>query len=216
MGARILVYVGGVMVLFSVCHNAGQCKRKRKNNLPGYFTRQYISAVVSCFLLGGAFLFSMAAVGEMKTIFSFQRRQSMAQGMILKAAPRCSIAGRGPKTRRPWSKRCINPGGVAVLGCVGAVAGCDHLGKLLARGRKQKACSIDFLKLEAGIMHPLLTNLLLQAVMPRNAELPRPVGNDSEPFDLYYAVILLFIRGVAGFLTRPKYHHHLYRLSCLS
>src|SRR5437667_7653133 len=59
MGVQILVYVGGVMVLFLFVIMLVNVKEEEKESTR-IFTRQYIPAVVLVFLLGGTFLFSMS------------------------------------------------------------------------------------------------------------------------------------------------------------
>src|SRR6266567_1270828 len=58
-GVQILVYVGGVMVLFLFVIMLVNVKEEEKESTR-IFTRQYIPAVVLVFLLGGTFLFSMS------------------------------------------------------------------------------------------------------------------------------------------------------------
>src|SRR5882724_12269197 len=76
MGVQILVYVGGVMVLFLFVIMLVNVKEEEKESTR-IFTRQYIPAVVLVFLLGGAFLFSMARLRNREDFLS--KADDMAQ-----------------------------------------------------------------------------------------------------------------------------------------
>ena len=135
MGAQILVYVGGVMVLFLFVIMLVNVKEEEKESTR-IFTRQYIPAVVLVFLLGGAFLFSMSRL-RTEGDFLFSADNKLAQAPAPTGAPAVD-AGKGSKNTQDlgWAlyTEAALPFEVASVLLLVAIVG----SVLLARGRKQE------------------------------------------------------------------------------
>jgi NADH-quinone oxidoreductase subunit J len=134
MGAQILVYVGGVMVLFLFVIMLVNVKEEEKESTR-IFTRQYIPAVVLVFLLGGAFLFSMARLRNRDDFLS--KADDMAQAAETRGTPAVD-AGKASKNTQNLGEALYTqaalPFEVASVLLLVAIVG----SVLLARGRKQE------------------------------------------------------------------------------
>jgi len=134
MGAQILVYVGGVMVLFLFVIMLVNVKEEEKESTR-IFTRQYIPAVVLVFLLGGAFLFSMARLRNREDFLS--KADDMAQAAETRGTPAVD-AGKNSKNTQSLGfalyTEAALPFEVASILLLVAIVG----SVLLARGRKQE------------------------------------------------------------------------------
>jgi NADH-quinone oxidoreductase subunit J len=134
MGAQILVYVGGVMVLFLFVIMLVNVKDEEKESTR-IFTRQYVPAVVLVFLLGGAFLFSMARLRNDNDFLT--GADKISQGRDLRGTPAVD-AGKNSQNTQSLGNALYTeaalPFEVASVLLLVAIVG----SVLLARGRKQE------------------------------------------------------------------------------
>lgn len=134
MGVQILVYVGGVMVLFLFVIMLVNVKEEEKESTR-IFTRQYIPAVILVFLLGGTFLFSMSRLRSDKDFLDSADKITPAASVSAGSAVEAGkLSENTQNVGRELYQRGALPFEIASILLLVAIVG----SVMLARSRKQE------------------------------------------------------------------------------